>query len=173
MTKYNMVLCCHDKNLGKCGRICNSWLSVCDFPCLLCSTAMWWDWPGGAWLEWHGFLGLSDSSGVSQCVPSLLCMGSVGSWPGAGYYTNFSYLKYAKYIGENGPHRQSSEQGRTEILIMVFGIKFNLFTNHYHYVTWNISASWKFFYRSWFQRYTVTVWDAGTCLCLLCRHVHS
>jgi len=60
-----------------------------------------------------------------------------------------------------------------EILIMVFGIKFNLFTYQYHYVTWNISASWKFFYRSWFQHYTVTVWDAGTCLCLLCRHVHS
>jgi hypothetical protein len=56
---------------------------------------------------------------------------------------------------------------------MVFGIKFNLFTYHYHYVTWNISASWKFFYRSWFQHYTVTVWDAGTCLSLLCRHVHS
>jgi len=60
-----------------------------------------------------------------------------------------------------------------EILIMVFGIKFKLFTYHYRYVTWNISASWKFFYRSWFQRYTVTVWDAGTWLCLLCRHVHS
>jgi hypothetical protein len=60
-----------------------------------------------------------------------------------------------------------------EILIMVFGIKFNLFTYHYHYVTWNICASWKSFYRSWFGHYTVTVRDAGTCLCLLCRHVHS
>ena len=33
-----------------------------------------------------------------------------------------------------------------EILIMVFGIKVNLFSYHNHYVTWNISAGWKFFF---------------------------
>jgi hypothetical protein len=60
-----------------------------------------------------------------------------------------------------------------KILIVVFGIKFNLFTYHYHYVTWNISARWKFFYGSWFQRYTVPMRAVGTCLSSLCRHVHS
>jgi len=24
MTKYNVVMCCYDKNLGKCGHTCNS-----------------------------------------------------------------------------------------------------------------------------------------------------
>ena len=116
--------------------------------CLLGTTAMWLDWPGeGARPEWHGFLGLSHSTCVSQCVQSVLCMGWVGSWPGAGYRTNFSYLKCANWTML--PIRWARQN--CDILIMMFGIKVNLFTYHNHYVTWNISASWKFFFcRSWF-----------------------
>lgn len=87
----------------------------------LCGGTVQWE---GAWLEWHGFLGLSDSTGVSQCEPSVLYLGWVGSWPGAGYHTNFSYFKCAQYIAAGGPCRQSGEQDKNcDILIMVFGLK--------------------------------------------------
>jgi len=78
----------------------------------LCGGTVQWE---GAWLEWHGFLGLSDSTGVSQCEPSVLHMGWVGSWPGAGYHTNFSYFKCARYTAAGGPCRKSGEKDRTAI----------------------------------------------------------
>jgi hypothetical protein len=125
---------------------------------------MWWDWPGGPLLKWHSFLGLSHSTTVTMSIEFALY--------GVGWFLARCWILHQLFL----PQMCSVHWGRwtmlpirwgrqnCEILSMVFGIKFKLFTYHYHYVTCNISARWKFFYRSWFQHYTISVWDAGTCL---------